>query len=137
MSYPSASSSARENAAIRILIADDLEEWRTRIRKILDSRREWEVIFEACDGQQALDKAVELSPDIVLLDIGMPVMNGIQAGSRIRQRCRDAHIIFVTQTPDDVVMEAVMELGASGYVLKTDIATKLVGVIAAAVGSIC
>lgn len=69
-------------ATIRILIADDLEEWRVQIRKLLSARFGWDVIAEACDGLQALQKTVELSPDIVLLDIGMPIMNGLRQVSK-------------------------------------------------------
>ena len=122
------------SAAIRILIADDLEQWRVQIRKLLDSRREWEVVSEACDGRQALEKAIELCPDIILLDVGMPVMNGIEAALKIRQRCRAALIIFVTHSRNEALRQAAVELGAAGYVLKNNIATELVSVIAAAVG---
>lgn len=121
-----------DNARVRILIADDFTQWRIQIGKILTSRSDWEVIYQARNGQEALEKTLELRPDIVLLDIGMPVMNGLQAGIRIREHCPYSHIIFVTQIQDEAVIEAARVMGAAGYVLKTKIATELVAVIAAA-----
>lgn len=123
------------DVGLRILIADDFPEWRIQIRKILNSRPEWEIICEASDGQEAFRKAVELRPDVILLDIGMPVMNGFQAAVRIRQRCPGSHIIFVTHTRDEAVMRAAQEMGAEGYVLKANIASELLAVIAAALGN--
>lgn len=120
---------------LRILIADDFPEWRIQIRKILNSRPEWEVIFEASHGHEAFQKSVELRPDIVLLDIGMPVMNGFQAALRIRQGCPGSHIIFVTHTRDEAVMRAALEMGAEGYVLKANIASELLPAIAAALAN--
>ena len=118
-----------------ILIADDFPEWRIQIRKILSSRGEGQVISEASDGQEALQKAMELRPHIVLLDIAMPVMDGFEAAYRIRQHCPNTHIIFVTQTRDDDLMEAALRMGAAGYVLKVNAATELVAVIASAVAN--
>lgn len=132
---PSVSDPNGPGAGLRIVIADDLPEWRTQIRGILRSRPEWEVIGEASDGEQALWKTMELRPDVVVLDIGMPFMNGIQAGLRIRQHCPGTHIIFVTSTEDASVREAAIELGASGYVLKSNAAIELIAVIAAAMAN--
>lgn len=117
---------------LRILIADDFPDWRKEIRAILSSRPEWEIIFEACDGLEAFEKAVELRPDVVVLDIGMPVMNGLQAAIKIREQSPGSHIVFVTQTRDHLLMEAAREVGAAGYILKTDVAAELVTLISAA-----
>lgn len=68
----------------RILIVDDLEDWRVRVRSILQAQPDWQVVGEACDGLQALEKTAELRPDVVLLDIGMPILDGIKAAKRIR-----------------------------------------------------
>ena len=122
----------RPGQRLRILIADDFPDWRKEIRAILSSRPEWEIIFEACDGLEAFQKAVELRPDVVVLDIGMPVMNGLHAGFKIREQCPGSHIIFVTQTRDNLLMEAAREVGAAGYIVKTDVASELVTVISAA-----
>jgi len=111
--------------ALRILLADDFEQWRVEIRRIVESRSEWEIVSEACNGQEALEQAQNLRPDVLLLDIGMPVMNGLEAGRRIRQSCPGSLIIFVTQNSDNGVMEAALEI-AAGYVLKENVARELV-----------
>lgn len=116
----------------RILIADDAKAWRVQIRKLLESQPEWEIVDEACNGKQALEKAQELRPDIVLLDIGMPIMNGLQAANEIRQTCPGSLIIFVTQTSDDDLVQAASEI-AAGYVLKANVLSELVPAIALAV----
>ena len=77
----------KREAPLRILVADDFAERRVRIRSILKARPEWQVIGEACDGLQAVQTTTELCPDIVLLDIGMPILDGVEAAIRIRQGC--------------------------------------------------
>jgi DNA-binding NarL/FixJ family response regulator len=69
---------------ISILVADDHAKWRCNIRHILRARPEWQVISDACDGLEAVQKAIELRPDVVLIDIGMPNLNGIEAAMRNR-----------------------------------------------------
>jgi DNA-binding NarL/FixJ family response regulator len=116
---------------VRILIVDDSAEWRARTRKILEPRPEWE-ITEASDGCQAVELAAELRPEIVLLDIGMPVLNGIEAAAMIRQACPKARIIFVTIHRDQDITSAALEAGGVGYVLKTEAASELLRIIEAA-----
>ena len=115
-----------------ILIADDSAEWRNRTRKILSTRSEWEIIAEACNGQEAVQFAADLRPDIVLLYIGMPVLNGIEAAVIIRQTCPESRIIFVTMHNDEDITSAALEIGAVGYVLKTEAQSELALVIEAA-----
>ena len=117
---------------VSILIADDSAEWRNRTRKILSTRSEWEIIAEACNGQEAVQLAGDLRPDIVLLDIGMPVLKGIEAAVIIRQACPESRIIFVTMHNDEDIRNATLESGAMGYVLKTEAAGELLRVIEAA-----
>ena len=121
----------RSNHRVSILIADDLNEWRAQIHKILQARPEWLVIGEAIDGLQAVQKASELQPDIVLLDIGMPSLNGIEAAKIIRHRCPKSKILFVTQNGDADVRNEAMRTGAAGFVLKANAAHEIVNVIAA------
>jgi DNA-binding NarL/FixJ family response regulator len=118
-------------STVRILVADDLALWRRLARAILQERPEWEII-EAGDGLEAVRKAAELSPDIVLLDIEMPILNGIEAAKRIRQQSPAPRIIFVTENNDTDLRSAVLADGAEGYVLKVNAATELLPVIAAA-----
>jgi DNA-binding NarL/FixJ family response regulator len=117
---------------IRILIAEDFLEWRIRIRSIVQVVPGWEIVFEAKDGAEAVDKALDLHPDIVLLDIGMPRLDGIEAAKRIRQDSPDSEIIFVTSDDDRDIRKAAIETGAEGYVVKTDAEKELVSAIAAA-----
>ena len=70
---------------VRILVADDVSEWRAQVRDISQARPEWQIICEACDGQEAVQVATALRPDIVLLDIGMPILNGLEAARKIRE----------------------------------------------------
>jgi DNA-binding NarL/FixJ family response regulator len=117
---------------IRILVAEDFLDWRIRIRSILEAVPEWKIVFEASDRAEALEKAAELLPDIVLLDIGLPRLNGIEAAKQIQQNSPDSEIIFVTSDGDRDVRKSAMETGAEGYVLKADAERELVPAIAAA-----
>src|SRR5215470_11253879 len=114
---------------IRILVADDVVEWRVGIRSILKARPEWQVIGEAGDGMEAVQRTAELRPDIVLLDIGMPLLNGIEAAQRIRQVSPSSRIIFVTQNDGRESMTAALAAGAEGYVLKASAARDLLPAI--------
>ena len=110
---------------IRVLIVDDFENWRRQVHSLLQARPAWQVIAEASDGSEAVQKAEELKPDLILLDIGLPKLNGIEAARRIRQRSPSSKIIFLSQNSElDVVREAV-GTGAFGYVLKTDAGSEL------------
>jgi DNA-binding NarL/FixJ family response regulator len=118
----------------RILVADDFAEWRARARLILQARPEWQVIAEACDGLQAVQRTSELHPDIVLLDLRMPILNGIEAAQRILQACPTSAVIFVTQDNDEDIRAAALATGAAGYLLKAHAMRHLVPAIEAALG---
>lgn len=85
---------------------------------MLQARPEWQVIGEACDGLEAVQRTTELQPDIVLLDVGMPMLNGIEAAERIRRNSPTSKIIFVTQESDPDFRIAALSVGAEGYLLK-------------------
>jgi DNA-binding NarL/FixJ family response regulator len=118
--------------AANILVADDVSDWRVRIRSMVQRRPEWQISGEACDGLQAVEKAAELRPDIVLLDIGMPILNGIEAAKRIRQGSPGSRIIFVTQDNDQDVRMAALATGAEQYVIKANASSELLPAIDAA-----
>jgi len=116
-------------ALIRILVVDDFEQWRQQIRSIIETRSELHVIAEAADGLEAVQKAQELKPDLILLDIGLPNLNGLQAANRIHQVAPDAAIIFLTQNSDEELVQAALRCGAQGYVLKGKGASELLPAI--------
>jgi DNA-binding NarL/FixJ family response regulator len=119
---------------IRILVVDDLEAWRQRIRSMLQTRPELCVVAEAADGLEAVQKAQELKPDLILLDIGLPNLDGLEAAKRIHQVAPDARIVFLTQNRDKDVVQAALRNGARGYVLKTDAGSELLTAVAGVLG---
>jgi DNA-binding NarL/FixJ family response regulator len=108
-------------------------EWRGLVHKILRGQPEWQIIGEACDGLEGVQKALELRPAVVLLDIGMPGMNGIHAAIKISQAIPDTKIVFLTQDNDPELRSAALGLGVEGYVLKTNAATELCPAISTAI----
>jgi DNA-binding NarL/FixJ family response regulator len=106
--------------SIRILIADDFKDWRRQVHLLLQARTTWQVIAEASDGLEAVQKAQDLKPDIILLDIGLPKLNGIEAARRIRQLSPSSKIVFLSQESDLDVVRAALGMGALSYVRKTD-----------------
>jgi len=115
----------KEESPFRILIADDSTEWRNRIRSMLKTQPGWQVIGEACDGLEAVQLTTKLCPDIVLLDIGMPFLNGIEVAKRIPQGSASSRIIFVTQEHDADIRMAALATGAEAYLLKANAAKEL------------
>ena len=104
---------------IRVLVVEDFAPFRQFICSTLEKRRELQVICEVSDGLEAVQKAEELKPDLILLDIGLPALNGIEAARRIRNLVPEAKIIFVSQESSADVMQEALSLGAWGYVVKT------------------
>jgi len=116
---------------IRILLADDYKDWRNQVRSLLQARPELQVICEASDGSEAVQKAEELKPDLILLDIGLPKLNGIEAARRIRQLSPGSKIIFLSQDNSlDVVQEA-LSTGALAYVHKAHAGSELLPAVRA------
>ena len=105
-------------SSVRILVVDDFEDWRKQVRLQLQTRPEWQVICEISDGAEAVRLAEELKPDLILLDIGLPKLNGIEAARRIRQLSPNSKIVFLTADSSlDIVQEA-LSTGVQGYVYK-------------------
>jgi DNA-binding NarL/FixJ family response regulator len=121
-------------ASVRILVVDDFEPWRRRVCSMLQTGPELRVVAEAGDGLEAVQKAKELKPDLILLDIGLPNLDGLEAANRIRQVAPDAAIIFLTQNSDKDVVRAALSTGARGYVLKTDAGRELLTAVAGILG---
>jgi len=120
---------------VRILVADDFSAWRVAARKIVEMCPTWKVIAEAGDGLEAVQKTAKLRPDIVLLDVAMPILNGIEAANRIKQTSPASKIIFLTQDMDSEVRAAAFASGAEGFVLKARAASDLQPAVKAALGN--
>ena len=103
---------------IRILLVDDHALMREGIRRIIADRPNMEVVGEAADGHQAVDKATELQPDVILMDIAMPDMNGLEATEIIKKRFPNSHVLLLTVHDDREYLFRALEVGAAGYVLK-------------------
>ncbi|MBZ5658287.1 MAG: response regulator transcription factor [Acidobacteriia bacterium] len=121
-------------SAVRILVVDDFEPWRRQVCSIVQTRPELRVVAEAADGLDAVQKAQELQPDLILLDIGLPNLDGLEAAKRIRQVASGARIIFVTQNGDKDIVRAALGMGARGYVLKTHAGSDLLPAVAGVLG---
>lgn len=112
-------------SSTRILVVDDFEPWRRFACSTLSKERGLQIVGEASDGLEAVQKAVELEPDLILLDISLPSLNGIEAARRIREMVPEAKIVFLSEESSvDVVQEA-MSFGACGYVFKSMAASDL------------
>jgi DNA-binding NarL/FixJ family response regulator len=111
---------------VRILIVDDFCPWRGLILLHLSRFADMRVVGVASDGLEAVVQAEEFQPDLVLLDIRLPTLNGIEAARQIRQRVPQAKILFVSSSPDVDVVRAALSAGGHGYVLKWDAAVALV-----------
>ncbi len=114
-------------ARIRVLLADDHEAMLDRVARLLAT--ECRVVGTATDGQQALEAAQDLEPDVLVLDISMPVMNGIETAHRLREAGAEARIVFLTVHDDPDFAREALEAGALGYVIKPRIASDLVAAI--------
>jgi DNA-binding NarL/FixJ family response regulator len=117
--------------AFRILIADDHEVVRRGIRTMLEDHPGWEVSGEAGDGREAVERARELKPDLVLLDIGMPNLNGIEAARQILTNCPSTHILILTMHYSSQVVREVLAVGARGFLLKSDAGRDLITAVEA------
>lgn len=116
----------RSAKKLHILVADDHELVRRGIRGLLRARRDWKVVGEAESGREAVEKATKLKPDVAILDISMPDLDGLQATGQIREAAPGTSVVILTMHESDQMVRRVLEAGALGYVLKSDLATHLV-----------
>ena len=116
---------------LRILVADDHALMRRGIRAMLDTQRGWTVVGEAGTGLEAVEQAKRLKPDVAVLDVTMPELDGIEATRQIRQAAPDTKILILTMHESRQMVRRLLEAGASGYVLKSDFSRSLVGAVRA------
>jgi len=114
---------------VRILVVDDFDTFRQFVVEVLGKRLELQVVGEASDGLEALQKAVELRPDLILLDISLPSLNGIEVARQMRSLVPESKIIFLTQESSSDVMQEALSLGARGYVTKNMVLTDLLAAV--------
>jgi DNA-binding NarL/FixJ family response regulator len=116
---------------LRILVADDHEIVRRGLVSLIKSHPDWEVCAEADNGRQAVEKTSQSKPDIAILDIGMPVLNGLEATRQILREHPGVRILILTVTDADQAVQAVLDAGARGFLLKSDAARDLVTAVEA------
>jgi DNA-binding NarL/FixJ family response regulator len=119
--------------AVRILLVDDHPIVRQGLRTLLEARPGWEVVGEASDGIEALEKVDKLQPDVVVLDVTMPRMNGLEACRQIQQKVKTSglEVLFVTQHDSPQMMREALDAGARGYVVKSNAARDLLEAVEA------
>ena len=117
--------------AFRILVADDHEVVRKGLCALLRGQGDWEVCGEAANGREAVDKAINLKPEVVILDIGMPSLNGLEATRQILKAIPQIKVLILTLHDSDQVVQEVLNAGARGFLLKSDAARDLVAAVEA------
>jgi len=114
---------------LRILVADDHDVVRAGLRTLLESRKGWLVCAEATNGRDAVEKARECKPDVAVLDIGMPLLNGVEATRQIRKISPATEILILTMHDSEMMIQSVLEAGARGYILKDDAGRNLLAAV--------
>jgi DNA-binding NarL/FixJ family response regulator len=123
-----------EQSGIRVLVVDDFKGWCLFLCSMLQSKQKFQVVGLALNGVEATEKARELQPDLILLDIGLPGLNGIETAHKIARVSPRSKILFVSENQDPEVVQEALRSGASGYVLKSRVATELFPTIDAVLG---
>ena len=115
--------------SLRILLVDDFAAWRSYVRLVLKEREVFEVVGEAADGQDAIEKATQVHPDLVVMDVAMPKMNGIEAARHIRESAPNVKILFLSVEPFEELVETILAVGGQGYLRKSEVGSKLLPLI--------
>jgi DNA-binding NarL/FixJ family response regulator len=114
---------------VRILLVDDFPDWQRCVCEHLQQNRRFHIVGVASDGLQAVQKAEELQPDLILLDISLPKLNGIEAARRIRKVAPHSKILFLSLQLDPAVAQAALSSGGHGYVIKSHASQELIAAI--------
>ena len=105
---------------VRILLVDDFQPWRSFVASLLQKNPEWEIFGEVSDGLQAVQKAEEIQPDLIVLDVGLPKLNGIEAAQSICKVAPKSKILFLSENRSPDIAAAALSAGGHGYVVKSD-----------------
>jgi DNA-binding NarL/FixJ family response regulator len=119
---------------VRVVVVDDFEPWRRSIISFIEEDPAFQVISEAADGAEGVRMCWELQPDLVILDVGLPKVNGLEAARQIREISPDTKILFVSANHSQNVMREALRIGAAGYILKIQAGRELLDAARAAVG---
>jgi DNA-binding NarL/FixJ family response regulator len=120
-----------EKAAVRILLADDHEVVRRGLRALLEMQPDWEVCAEAADGRTAVKLARELAPDVVVMDLNMPSLNGLEAARQIAEKMRPSRVLILSMHESEQLVREVISAGVRGYVLKSEAGRSLIAAVEA------
>lgn len=120
-------------SAVRILLADDHTMVRQGLRKVLEQRPEWEVVGEASNGREAVQLAEQYCPDIAIMDVAMPLLNGIEATRQITRRVPGTRVLVLSMHADEAYVMQILQAGAAGYLLKDSADVDLMQAVAAVV----
>ena len=118
-----------EPSTVRVLVVDDYEPFRRFVCSTLGKRPEWQIVGEASDGLEAVQKAEELQPDLIVLDIGLPTLNGIEVARRIRKLSTESRILVLSQESSADVVQEALSLGVLGYVVKAYAGSELLAAV--------
>lgn len=123
--YNADAGSALKSASVRIVIADDHEIFRRGLRSLLESHSDWEVCGEAVNGQEAIEKVKQLKPDVVVLDVTMPHVNGLEAAREIRRIVPESKVVILSQHEPALMKQSALAAGAGAYVTKSEVSREL------------
>src|ERR1700752_1910123 len=127
--------SALKSATVRIVIADDHEIFRRGLRSLLESHSDWQVCGEAGNGREAIEKVRELKPDVVVLDVTMPQVNGLEAAREIRRIVPESKVVILSQHEPALMRQSALAAGAGAYVTKSEVSRELMNAIEEIVSS--
>lgn len=130
-SNPATDGRSLSKSLIRVVLADDHPLIRQAVRMWLEMNEDIRVVAEACDGKEALEVAVRLNPDVVILDVSMPKLNGLEATRQIVSRCPGTKVLALTVHTDNETIRGMLQAGASGYLTKTVLGNEVVHLVRA------
>lgn len=116
-------------STLRLLVADDHDVVRAGMKSLLEEEPGWEVVAEAGNGREAVERVEEFKPDVAILDVTMPELNGLEAARHIRRKCPETEVLIMTVHETEQVAQQVLDAGAKGYILKSDAGKELVAAV--------